>query len=64
MVLSVILISGCTQNGGTVPSGGNNVVCGNGIIESDEECDGTGCTSPEICENCECVTLQPPPLPD
>jgi len=71
VVLSVIIVSGCTQTppsehlaplDGT-PSDGS-AVCGNNVIESGEECDGSGCTSPEICEECECISLQPPPLPD
>ena len=39
-------------------------VCGNKILEANEECDFTGCTSDKICnENCKCKELQPPALP-
>lgn len=65
-LISVIFISGCTAP--ATPTEGapttGATVCGNGIIEAGEECDGVGCTSPEVCENCRCVFPQPPALPE
>ncbi len=57
-IVGIVFISGCiTQEAKSV--------CGNGIVESWEECDGTGCTSDKICtENCKCESLPPPALPE
>jgi hypothetical protein len=35
-------------------------VCGNALTESGEQCDGTGCTSDQICVDCLCQTITPP----
>lgn len=35
-------------------------VCGNALIEQGEQCDVTGCTADQICENCLCQTIVPP----
>ena len=76
LVLSIIFISGCAQNGtgvqdgtgvqnGTNGQGGTNPVCGNEIVEAGEECDGTGCTGDKLClEDCKCESLAPPALPE
>ena len=62
---AVVLISGCTQ-----PEQPETPVCGNGILESGEQCDGTGCPSVQVCtDQCVCESSTPtgptpPPLPD
>jgi hypothetical protein len=72
-IISITLISGCTQPT-TVTGGGDDSgdvsICGNGVVESGEQCDGTGCSSSQTCNNqCLCVNVgssmpQPPAFPD
>ncbi len=58
IVLSIVFVSGCIQQRA-------EPVCGNGIVESGEECDGDGCPAGKVCtENCKCETLTPPALPE
>jgi hypothetical protein len=38
-------------------------VCGNGLIEANEQCDLTGCASDQTCVNCQCKTVVTPPPP-
>lgn len=63
-IIGVIFISGCV---GHLSSGQIQAksTCGNGVVESLEECDGTTCAGAKICnEECKCVSLSPPALPD
>jgi len=57
-IVGIVLISGCIQQS----------VCGNGIVEFGEQCDGNGCPTGKVCtEKCKCEIPEipsPPALPD
>ena len=61
----IVLISGCTQSDQL-----ETPVCGNGILESGEQCDVSGCSSGKVCTaQCVCESSiptesTPPPWPD
>ena len=55
----VIAFSGCT-----LPEIPGQAVCGNEVVETGEECDGEGCSTMQVCENCKCVALTPPAMPE
>ncbi len=59
VLVGLIVFAGCIQN---PPA---NAVCGNGIVESGEQCDvnAGNCAAGTVCENCTCKNLEPPALP-
>ena len=60
LLVIMILLNSCASKSGAK----TQQVCGNKILEANEECDFTGCTSGKICnEKCKCETLLPPALP-
>ena len=70
VLIAVILISGCTstpQDGSGTGDGntGAQAICGNSIIETGESCDGSGCSGAQVCnDQCLCVAVSPPPIPE
>ena len=60
LIFGIVLISGCVEQ--TVQE--EQEVWGNGVIETGEDCDNTGCEAGQICtESCVCEALTPPQLP-
>jgi len=63
LAILAVSMAGCTQP--STPPTNTNPVCGNGTIESGEQCDGTGCANGQTCNNqCKCIESIPgPPAP-
>jgi hypothetical protein len=61
-----ILIAGCTTTPEPKPDSLSSAVCGNGLVEAGEQCDGTvgTCEAGLVCSACKCVGLTPPSLPE
>lgn len=65
LILIVLLVSIMIINGCASPQSSTQSVCGNSLVENGEECDNSTCPVMQTCSNeCKCVALAPPQIPE